>query len=105
MSEGRREISLIWEEIPETLSQCCKHLALKSISDAVLSQQPSPKILLQKFLSLILTNLDQIHRDIVKKHDEKFCKKFLGLGCCDKTTSENDFSTILQQWKLKWRGN
>ena len=28
----------------------------------------------------------------VKKHDKKICKKFLGLGCFDKTASENDFN-------------
>ena len=64
---------------------------LKSISDAVLSQHPSPKNFLQKFLSLILTNLDQIHRDLLKTR-EKNCKKFLDLGYCNKTVSENDSS-------------
>ena len=27
----------------------------------------------------------------VKKHEKNFFKKFLGLGCCDKTATENDF--------------
>ena len=26
--------------------------------------------------------------------DKKCCKKFLGLGCCDKTASETDFTTL-----------
>ena len=39
---------------------------LKSFSVAVLSQQPSAKNFLQKILSLILTNLDQIHRNFWK---------------------------------------
>ena len=30
---------------------------------------------------------------MVKISDKFFCKKFLGLGCCDKTASENDFSS------------
>ena len=65
---------------------------LRSYSDAVLSQQPSPKNFLQTFLSTILTNIAQIHRDFLKKTAEKkFAKKILGLGCCDKTASENDF--------------
>ena len=29
---------------------------------------------------------------MVKISDKKICKKFLGLGCCDKTVSENDFN-------------
>ena len=44
---------------------------LKSFSDAVLSQQPSPKNFLQNFLSLILTNLDQIHRYLLKTQGKK----------------------------------
>ena len=70
------------------------HRELKSFSDAVLSQQPSPKNFLQKFLSLILTNLDEIHRDLLKTREKKNCKKFLGLGCCDKIASENDFTKL-----------
>ena len=59
---------------------------IKSFSNAVLSQQPSPK----KFI----TYFDQSRPNslrFVKKHERKICKKFLGLGCCDKTASENDF--------------
>ena len=41
-------------------------ILLKSFSNAVLSQQPSPKNFLKKILSLILTNLDQINRDLLK---------------------------------------
>ena len=66
---------------------------LKSFSDAVLSQQPSPKNFLQKILSLILTNLDQIHRDLLKNPEKKICKKFIGLDCCEKIASENDFKS------------
>ena len=47
---------------------------------------------IQKIFSLILTNLDQNHRDLL--HKKKNCKKFLRLGCCHKTASENDFSTL-----------
>ena len=46
-------------------------LSLKSFSDAILSQQPSPKNFLQKILSLILTKLDQIHRDLLKNMRKK----------------------------------
>ena len=45
--------------------------SLKSYSDTVLSQQPSPKNSFKKFL-----------------------KEFLGLGCCDKTVSEYDFKLL-----------
>ena len=48
---------------------------LKSFSDAVLSQEPSPKNFLQKFLSLILTNLDQIHRDFLRNPEKKKLQK------------------------------
>ena len=51
-------------------------IQLKSFSDAILSQQPSPKIFLQ-ILSLILTNLDQIHRDLYK-----ITRKFFGKNLC-----------------------
>ena len=69
------------------MHDCKSYMYLKLFSDAVLSQQPSPKNYLQKFLSLIFNNLNQIHRDPKKK----ICKTFFGLGCCDKTASENDF--------------
>ena len=54
---------------------CIGYRELKSFSDVVLSQQPSPKNYLQKFLSLILTNLDQIHRDLLKITKKKFFVK------------------------------
>ena len=41
-------------------------LMLKSFSDAILSQQSSPKNFLQNFLSLILTNIDQILQNLIK---------------------------------------
>ena len=50
---------------------------LKSISVAFLSQQPSPKNFLQIFLSLILTNLDQIHRDLLINTRKKKLQKIL----------------------------
>ena len=53
--------------------------SLESVSDAVLSQQPSPKNFLQKFLLHILTNLDQIHRDLLKNMRKKFAKNSLDL--------------------------
>ena len=72
---------------------CIGYRELKSFSDVVLSQQPSPKNYLQKFLSLIFNNLNQIHRDPKKK----ICKTFFGLGCCDKTALENDFFMLLSE--------
>ena len=55
------------------------HFALKSISDDVLSQNPSPKNFFQKILSLILTNLDLINRNLIKNTRKKFAKKFKDL--------------------------
>ena len=72
-----------------------KTTRLKSFSDAVLSQQPSPKNFLQKFLSLILTNLDQIHRDLFKNPRKKIAKKsydlFVVIKQHLKTTLNNAF--------------
>ena len=65
---------------------------LKSFSDAVLSQQQSPKNFLQFFFLVSFNKSRWIWSRLVKISDKKICKKFLGLGCCDKTASENDFS-------------
>ena len=36
---------------------------------------------------------------MVKISDKNFCKKFLGIGCCDKTASENDFNSQKTHFK------
>ena len=72
-------------------------MLLKSFSDAVLSQQSSLKNFLKIFLSLIFDQSRPNSSRLVKKHVKIFCKKFLGLGCCGKTASENDFSKKFQK--------
>ena len=37
---------------------------------------------------------------MVKISDKNFCKKFLGLGCCDKTASENDFNVSKEKCSM-----
>ena len=71
------------------------HVLLKPFSDAVLSQQPSPKNFLQFFSRVFVQISMNLVESVVKISDKKFCKKFLGLGCCDKTASENDFRILL----------
>ena len=60
-------------QVPKTFNKK-NDFRLKSFSDAVLSKQPSPKNFLQIFLSLILTNFDQIHRVLFKNTRKKFAK-------------------------------
>ena len=31
-------------------------------------------------------------RRFIKKHEKKMSKIFFGIGCCDKTESENDYN-------------
>ena len=45
-----------------------------------------------KFFSRVFNKPRWIWSRLVKISDKKFCKKFLGLGCCDKIASENDFN-------------
>ena len=49
-------------------------MKLKSFSDAILSQHPSPKNFLQIFFSCFLTNLDEFGRDWSKSEIKIFAK-------------------------------
>ena len=42
-----------------------------------------------------ITYFDQSQGDLLKNTRKRFAKKLLGLGCRDKTASENDFSMPL----------